>query len=131
MSRSPSDKKPAGCLKVLLRNKNARPENFVESTIQAGIELRGSEVKSLPEARPREGTARPVQGQAASRQAGHRARARGEARDRARDGDAATVARATGNREPPRESNPHGLFRSLTLVLAVVHARAPTVAAPW
>jgi SsrA-binding protein len=33
--------------KVLLRNKKARHEYFVEKTYEAGIELRGSEVKSL------------------------------------------------------------------------------------
>jgi SsrA-binding protein len=34
-------------VKVLLRNKKARHEYLVERTIEAGIELRGSEVKSL------------------------------------------------------------------------------------
>jgi SsrA-binding protein len=36
--------------KVLLRNKKARHEYFVEETFEAGIELRGSEVKSLRDA---------------------------------------------------------------------------------
>ncbi|HZU82269.1 MAG TPA: SsrA-binding protein SmpB [Polyangiaceae bacterium] len=36
--------------KVLLRNKKARHEYFVEQTFEAGIELRGSEVKSLRDA---------------------------------------------------------------------------------
>jgi SsrA-binding protein len=37
-------------VKVLLRNKKARHDYVVERTIEAGIELRGSEVKSLREA---------------------------------------------------------------------------------
>ena len=38
-------------IKVLVRNKRARHEYFVAETIEAGIELRGSEVKSLRDAR--------------------------------------------------------------------------------
>jgi SsrA-binding protein len=37
-------------VKVLLRNKKARHDYFVEETLEAGIELRGSEVKSLRDA---------------------------------------------------------------------------------
>ncbi len=37
-------------IKVLVRNRRARHEYSVEETIEAGIELRGSEVKSLREA---------------------------------------------------------------------------------
>jgi SsrA-binding protein len=44
------DKKPDE-VKVLVRNKKARHEYFVERTIEAGIELRGSEVKSLRDGR--------------------------------------------------------------------------------
>ena len=36
--------------KVLLRNKRARHDYFVERSVEAGIELRGSEVKSLRDA---------------------------------------------------------------------------------
>ena len=36
--------------KVLVRNRKARHEYFVEETLEAGIELRGSEVKSLRDA---------------------------------------------------------------------------------
>ncbi|MDB4971078.1 MAG: SsrA-binding protein [Myxococcales bacterium] len=38
-------------VKVLLRNKRARHDYFVERTIEAGLVLQGSEVKSLREAR--------------------------------------------------------------------------------
>jgi SsrA-binding protein len=38
-------------VKVLLRNKKARHDYFVEWTVEAGIVLQGSEVKSLREAR--------------------------------------------------------------------------------
>jgi SsrA-binding protein len=34
-------------IKVLLRNRKARHDYFVEETLEAGIELKGSEVKSL------------------------------------------------------------------------------------
>ncbi len=37
--------------KILLRNKKARHDYFVESTLEAGLVLQGSEVKSLREAR--------------------------------------------------------------------------------
>lgn len=37
-------------VKVLLRNRKVRHEYFVEQTLEAGIELRGSEVKSLRDA---------------------------------------------------------------------------------
>ena len=46
-----SDKKNSDELKVLVRNKKARHEYFVERTIEAGIELKGSEVKSLRDAK--------------------------------------------------------------------------------
>lgn len=43
-----ADKKaPADDIKVLVRNKKARHDYTVEKTIEAGIQLRGSEVKSL------------------------------------------------------------------------------------
>ena len=42
---------PTDEVKVLLRNKRARHDYFVERTIEAGIELKGSEVKSLRDAR--------------------------------------------------------------------------------
>lgn len=38
-------------VKVLLRNKKARHDYFVEWTIEAGVSLQGSEVKSLREAK--------------------------------------------------------------------------------
>ena len=38
-------------VKVLLRNKRARHDYFVEWTVEAGLALQGSEVKSLREAR--------------------------------------------------------------------------------
>src|SRR5437660_4781801 len=38
-------------VKVLLRNKKARHDYFVEDTVEAGVVLQGSEVKSLREAR--------------------------------------------------------------------------------
>lgn len=41
---------PADAVQVLVRNKRARHDYLVERTIEAGIELRGSEVKSLREA---------------------------------------------------------------------------------
>ena len=37
-------------VKVLVRNKRARHDYFVEETLETGIELRGSEVKSLRDA---------------------------------------------------------------------------------
>jgi SsrA-binding protein len=37
--------------KILLRNKKARHDYFVESTVEAGMVLQGSEVKSLREAK--------------------------------------------------------------------------------
>ncbi len=43
--------KPATEEKVLLRNKKARHDYFVEDSLEAGIVLMGSEVKSLREAR--------------------------------------------------------------------------------
>src|SRR5436189_3907059 len=45
MSRTSED------VKVLLRNKKARHDYFVEETLEAGLVLQGSEVKSLREAR--------------------------------------------------------------------------------
>ena len=45
-----SDKKAPDDIKVLVRNKKARHDYTVEQTIEAGIQLRGSEVKSLREA---------------------------------------------------------------------------------
>ncbi len=41
---------PPDGFKVLMRNKRARHDYFVESTLEAGIVLQGSEVKSLREA---------------------------------------------------------------------------------
>ena len=41
---------PPESFKVLMRNKKARHDYFVESTVEAGIVLQGSEVKSLREA---------------------------------------------------------------------------------
>lgn len=46
MATQPSDEK-----KVLLRNKKAQHDYFVESTMEAGVVLVGSEVKSLREAK--------------------------------------------------------------------------------
>jgi SsrA-binding protein len=43
--------KPDEDVKVLLRNKKARHDYFVEDTLEAGLVLQGSEVKSLREAR--------------------------------------------------------------------------------
>jgi SsrA-binding protein len=40
-----------GEIKVLVRNKRARHDYFVEETLEAGLVLQGSEVKSLREAR--------------------------------------------------------------------------------
>jgi SsrA-binding protein len=51
VSKKPSGAKPEPEEKVLLRNKKARHDYFVEDTIEAGIVLLGSEVKSLREAR--------------------------------------------------------------------------------
>ncbi len=42
-----ADKKVPDDIKVLVRNKKARHDYTVEKTIEAGIQLRGSEVKSL------------------------------------------------------------------------------------
>ena len=53
MARSPDKSgKPRGPdeVKVLVRNKRARHDYFVEQTVEAGIELAGSEVKSLRDA---------------------------------------------------------------------------------
>src|SRR6185369_17541304 len=56
MSKAPS-KTPSKAakkddeVKVLLRNKRARHDYFVEQTMEAGMVLTGSEVKSLREAR--------------------------------------------------------------------------------
>jgi SsrA-binding protein len=44
-----ADAKKTEDVKVLLRNKKARHDYFVESTLEAGISLQGSEVKSLRE----------------------------------------------------------------------------------
>jgi SsrA-binding protein len=44
------EKRSDGEVKVLLRNRKARHDYLVEETIEAGIELRGSEVKSLRDA---------------------------------------------------------------------------------
>src|SRR6516225_8935438 len=46
-----ADAKTKDDKKVLLRNKKARHDFFVESTVEAGMVLQGSEVKSLREAR--------------------------------------------------------------------------------
>jgi SsrA-binding protein len=46
VSTPPTDEK-----KVLVRNKKARHDYFVEETLEAGLVLQGSEVKSLREAR--------------------------------------------------------------------------------
>jgi SsrA-binding protein len=46
-----ADAKDKEDVKVLLRNKKARHDYFVEWTIEAGISLQGSEVKSLREAK--------------------------------------------------------------------------------
>jgi SsrA-binding protein len=45
-----AEKKPTDDIKVLVRNKKARHDFHVEKTIEAGIQLRGSEVKSLRDA---------------------------------------------------------------------------------
>jgi SsrA-binding protein len=45
-----ADAKPED-VKVLLRNKKARHDYFVEWTVEAGVSLQGSEVKSLREAK--------------------------------------------------------------------------------
>jgi SsrA-binding protein len=50
MSKSPSTSKDEE-IKVLLRNKKARHDYFVEQTMEAGVVLTGSEVKSLRDAR--------------------------------------------------------------------------------
>jgi SsrA-binding protein len=52
-----ADKKRDGEIKVLLRNRKARHDYLVEETIEAGIELRGSEVKSLRDAQAAMGDA--------------------------------------------------------------------------
>jgi SsrA-binding protein len=46
-----SDAKSKEDVKVLLRNKKARHDYFVEWTVEAGLSLLGSEVKSLREAK--------------------------------------------------------------------------------
>src|SRR3954462_2531861 len=46
-----ADAKHKEDVKVLLRNKKARHDYFVEWTVEAGISLQGSEVKSLREAK--------------------------------------------------------------------------------
>lgn len=46
-----ADAKNKEDVKVLLRNKKARHDYFVEWTIEAGVSLQGSEVKSLREAK--------------------------------------------------------------------------------
>jgi SsrA-binding protein len=46
-----ADSKTKDDKKVLLRNKKARHDYFVEWTVEAGVALQGSEVKSLREAR--------------------------------------------------------------------------------
>jgi SsrA-binding protein len=46
-----ADAKKGEEVKVLLRNKKARHDFFVEWTVEAGVALQGSEVKSLREAR--------------------------------------------------------------------------------
>jgi SsrA-binding protein len=46
-----ADTKTKDDKKVLLRNKKARHDYFVEWTVEAGVALQGSEVKSLREAR--------------------------------------------------------------------------------
>jgi SsrA-binding protein len=46
-----ADAKDKQDVKVLLRNKKARHDFFVEWTVEAGLVLQGSEVKSLREAR--------------------------------------------------------------------------------
>ena len=51
MSNKPSAQKGEPEVKVLLRNKKARHDYFVEDSIEAGLVLLGSEVKSLREAR--------------------------------------------------------------------------------
>jgi SsrA-binding protein len=43
--------KQEGDVKVLLRNKKARHDYFVEWSVEAGVSLQGSEVKSLREAK--------------------------------------------------------------------------------
>src|SRR3954470_15377785 len=50
-SKSSSASKDPDVTKVLLRNKRARHDYFVEQTIEAGMVLTGSEVKSLREAK--------------------------------------------------------------------------------
>ncbi len=45
------DGKQRDDVKVLLRNKKARHDYFVEWTVEAGVQLQGSEVKSLREAK--------------------------------------------------------------------------------
>src|SRR3954462_5580694 len=46
-----ADAKHKEDVKVLLRNKRARHDYFVEWTVEAGVSLQGSEVKSLREAK--------------------------------------------------------------------------------
>jgi SsrA-binding protein len=46
-----ADAKHKEDVKVLLRNKKARHDYFVEWTVEAGVSLQGSEVKSLREAK--------------------------------------------------------------------------------
>jgi SsrA-binding protein len=46
-----ADAKQKEDVKVLLRNKKARHDYFVEWTVEAGVSLQGSEVKSLREAK--------------------------------------------------------------------------------
>ena len=48
-----ADAKQKEDVKVLLRNKKARHDYFVEWTVEAGVALQGSEVKSLREAQGR------------------------------------------------------------------------------
>jgi SsrA-binding protein len=50
-AKSPKSGKSDDEIKVLLRNKRARHDYFVEQTMEAGMVLTGSEVKSLREAR--------------------------------------------------------------------------------
>jgi SsrA-binding protein len=49
--KSPKSQKGDDEIKVLLRNKRARHDYFVEQTMEAGMVLTGSEVKSLREAK--------------------------------------------------------------------------------
>jgi len=45
--RAAGEKKPGGTIKIISRNKKARHDFFIEQTVEAGIVLSGTEVKSI------------------------------------------------------------------------------------